>query len=152
MSGREGSLRVLVVGTDDWAVDQAVDSLAAAGHSTLRCHDPGERPFPCNALREGRTCPLETGFDVVATVRARVLAEPGPQELGVVCGLRAGAPLVVAGLAHRNPFAAWTDRIVDGAGDLVSACEEVAQIGVTQIGVTQIGLTEPAAEVIDLRS
>src|SRR5439155_20409143 len=104
------SLRVLVVGTDDWAIQQAADAIEAAGHTALRCHERGERPFPCNALREGRTCPLEVGFDAVATVRARVLAEPGVQELGVVCGLRAGAPLVVAGMAHRNPFAPWTAR------------------------------------------
>ena len=34
-----------------------------AGHQVLRCHEPGESPFPCNALIAGRQCPLDVGFD-----------------------------------------------------------------------------------------
>ena len=67
---------VLVVGTDDWAVEQAAQLLTGAGSPVLTCHEPGEPAFPCNALIEGRTCPLDAGFDVVATVRARANAAP----------------------------------------------------------------------------
>ena len=66
--------RVLVVGTDDWAIEQSAAALEEAGFGVLRCHEPGEPEFPCNALIEGRTCPLDVGFSVVATVRNSVSA------------------------------------------------------------------------------
>ncbi len=117
---------VLVVGTDDWAIEQAAGALAAAGSPVLRCHEPGQPAFPCNALLEGRTCPLDEGFDVVATIRARAGALPAPAEFGVVCGVRAGVPLVVAGLVSERPFGPWAAATVEQGGDLPSACREVA--------------------------
>src|SRR5580700_11611767 len=85
LSEGRGSPRVLVVGTDDWAIEQSAAALEEAGFGILRCHEPGEPAFPCNALIEGRTCPLDAGFDVVVTVRARPLTEPSKAEMGVVC-------------------------------------------------------------------
>ena len=70
---------MLVVGTDDWAIEQSAAALEEAGFGVLRCHEPGAPAFPCNALIEGRTCPLDVGFDVVATVRARPLDTHGPR-------------------------------------------------------------------------
>ncbi len=96
--------RVLVVGTDDWAADRAAASVEQAGLDVLRCHESGQPPFPCNAFIPGRTCPLDAGFDVVLTVRARPSRESEPGEVGVVCGLRTGRPLVVAGVTMGNPF------------------------------------------------
>ena len=118
---RRRSLNVLVVGTHDWAVEQSAQAIEANEHQTLRCHEPGEPPFPCNALIEGRTCPLEVGFDVVLTVRARPLATPTAGEAGVICALRAGAPLVVGGIVDRNPYTALASRVVDQQDDLVDA-------------------------------
>jgi hypothetical protein len=118
---------VLVVGTDDWAIDQAAEALADAGSPVLRCHEPGAPAFPCNALVEGRTCPLDIGFDVVATVRARAGGAPAQSEFGVVCGVRAGVPLVVAGLAADRPFGSWAAATVEQGGDLVSTCRAVAE-------------------------
>jgi hypothetical protein len=117
---------VLVVGTDDWAIDQAAELLDDAGCPVLTCHEPGEPAFPCNALIEGRTCPLDAGFDVVATVRARATASPVPREFGVVCGLRIGVPLVVAGVAPERPYGRWAAATVGQGEDLASACREVA--------------------------
>jgi len=117
---------VLVVGTDDWAIEQAAEALAGAGGRVLRCHEPGEPAFPCNALIEGRTCPMDIGFDVVATVRARAASTPAQAEFGVVCGVRAGVPLVVAGLAPERPYGPWATAIVGQDGDLAEACREVA--------------------------
>ncbi|HEY2428701.1 MAG TPA: hypothetical protein VGI06_07215, partial [Acidimicrobiales bacterium] len=116
---KQGGVRlsVLVVGTDDWAIEQGAGSLVAAGHQPLRCHEPGEPAFPCNALIAGRTCPLDTGFDVVVTVRGRPAAQPAPAEFGVVCAVRTGHPLVVAGLTTGNPFGPWADHIVTSDGD-----------------------------------
>jgi len=118
--------RVLLVGTDDWAIEQSAAALEEAGFGTLRCHEPGEPDFPCNALIEGRTCPLDIGFDVVATVRARPLDTMALGELGVVCALRHGIPLVAAGVAPERPFGPWAAITVEQGGELVVACEKVA--------------------------
>ncbi|MGH9018916.1 MAG: hypothetical protein ACRDY1_14290 [Acidimicrobiales bacterium] len=120
------SPRVLVVGTDDWAIEQSAAALVEAGFGVLRCHEPGEPEFPCNALIEGRTCPLEVGFHVVATVRARPLDTMAPGEMGVVCALRTGIPLVAAGVAPDRPFGPWAAVTVEQGGELVNACEKVA--------------------------
>jgi len=126
VSDGDGVTRVLVVGTDDWAIEQSAAALAEAGFGVLRCHEPGEPDFPCNALIAGRTCPLDVGFDVVATVRARPLDSMAPGELGVVCALRQGIPLVAAGVAPDRPFGPWASVTVEQGGELVGACEKVA--------------------------
>jgi hypothetical protein len=117
---------ILVVGTDDWAVEQSVALLAEAGHETLTCHPPGQPDFPCNALVEGRVCPLDVGFDIVVSVRARPLDQPAPGEMGVVCGLQRGAALVTAGMGGRNPFDPWATRAVGSGNDLAAAVDDVA--------------------------
>jgi hypothetical protein len=123
---RTGPPTVLVVGTDDWAIEQSATELEAEGCEVLRCHEPGEPAFPCNALIEGRTCPLDAGFDVVVTVRARPLTEPSKAEMGVVCALHAGKPLVVAGVGAERPFGHWASLAVEQGGDIATACEKVA--------------------------
>ncbi len=125
-SGAASRRRVLVVGTDDWAVEQSAALLAEAGHETLSCHPPGEPAFPCNAFVEGRVCPLDVGFDIVVSVRARPLDQPAVGEMGVVCGLRAGAALVTAGMAGRNPFAALATQAMSAGNDLAAVVEAVA--------------------------
>jgi len=130
---------VLVVGTDDWATEQAVHTLEAAGHTALRCHDPSEPAFPCNALIPGRTCPLDAGFDVAVTIRTRPGAAPMVSEFGVICALRTGHPLVIAGMSQPNPFQPWAAQIVGRSDDIAGACEEVAQ------------MLQPADSPIDLR-
>lgn len=110
---------VLVVGTDDWAIEQVAFSLSESGCRTLTCHPAGQPAFPCNALVAGRTCPLDVGFDVVVTVRARPVDQPTLGEMGVTCGLRAGAALVVAGMDGRNPFRSQMSGTV-GPGDSVA--------------------------------
>jgi len=132
-----GAPTVLVVGTDDWAIEQSATELEAGGCTVLRCHEPGEPAFPCNALLQGRTCPLDVGFDVVVTVRARPLGAPTQAEMGVVCAVHAGAPLVVAGVASERPFGPWTALAVEQGGDVVTACEKVA--GATAAGIVTGG-------------
>jgi hypothetical protein len=117
-------LGVLAMGTDDWATEQVATALIRSGHTVLRCHEPGEAAFPCNALIEGRRCPLDEGFDVAITTRARSLPGPTTGEFGVVCALRQGVPLVVAGVPGIAPFQMWTSVAVEPGGDVVSACEK----------------------------
>lgn len=117
---------MLVVGTDDWATEQSANALEAHGHRVLTCHEPGEPPFPCNALIKGRTCPLDVGFDVVLTARARPTAAPSAGEMGVVCALHERAPLVTAGITAENPFAPWAAGSVGPEGDVSEAVEKAA--------------------------
>jgi hypothetical protein len=118
---------VLVVGTDDWAIEQSATGLGNHGHQVLRCHEPGEPPFPCNALRPGRQCPLDAGIDVVVTARARPTGAPATSEIGLICALHAGHPLVVTGISA-EPYAAWASRVVSADEDVASACEGVVDV------------------------
>src|SRR3954451_3675984 len=113
LSMGDAPFTALVVGTDEWAEDQAARALQAAGLAVLRCHEPGAPPFPCNAFIEGRTCPLDQGIDVVLTARARPSRAMEPSEFGVVCALRAGYPLVVAGATTGSPFGTVASRVVE---------------------------------------
>jgi hypothetical protein len=118
----------LVVGTDDWAVDRAAASLHQANIGVLRCHESGDPAFPCNAFIPGRMCPLDAGFDVVLTVRARPSRQPEPGEMGVVCALRTGRPLVVGGVTMGNPFSKVATAVVAEGGNAADACRAAANI------------------------
>jgi hypothetical protein len=116
---------VLVVGPDDWAVRRASRELEDAGRVAHHCYDSADTPFPCNALVPGRGCPLDVRHvDVVVTVRARPRREPGLSEMGAICGLRQGIPLVVAGLGDASGFARWAVQVpIDG--DVVTTCDQL---------------------------
>jgi hypothetical protein len=117
---------ILVVGTQDWAIVDAVSQLRDAGWTTHRCCDSVETPFPCNALVAGRGCPLDThDIDVVLDVRPRPRSTPALGEFGAICGLRSGLPLVTAGVPGNTGFGAWATQ-VPAAGDIVTSCEEAA--------------------------
>jgi hypothetical protein len=118
---------VLVVGQDDWAIHDATSQLRTAGRTVHRCSESTESPFPCNALIPGRGCPLDRNHvDVVLNIRTRPEAQPTLAEMGAICGLRDGIPLVVAGLSEMSGFSAWAER-VPPAGDIVSTCDGVVQ-------------------------
>ena len=128
----DGRVRVLLVGTDEWAVQQLAPTLEREGLQVLTCHEPGEPAFPCNALRPDRVCPLDAGFDVVVTMRARSLERLAEGEFGVVCAVRTGRPLVVAGVAVESPLEPWAAQVVERGGDVASAARAaIAQAGST---------------------
>lgn len=148
-TGEVGShQRVLVVGTDDWAADRAAASVERAGLDVLRCHESGQPAFPCNAFIPGRTCPLDVGFDVVLTVRARPSRESEPGEVGVVCALRTGRPLVVAGVTMGNPFNKVATAVVAEGGDAAEACRVAAEVSGE---VKAADTPTERVEVLDLR-
>jgi hypothetical protein len=125
--GSAGAARaVLVVGTDQWAIEQAGGQLRAAGRQVLRCHEPGEPVFPCNALLPGRRCPLDVGIDVVLDMRARPVNPPALSEFGAVCALHAGVPLVVAGVPGESGFGPWAASGVENGVELAAACDRAA--------------------------
>jgi len=118
-------MKILVLESDRRAADDSVELLSRAGHDVVRCHERGERPFPCAALRDGVGCPLDQWVDVALTVRAHPYPRPTPSEDGVICALRHGVPLAAAGALALSPFAQWTAAVADD-GDVVSACERAA--------------------------
>jgi hypothetical protein len=117
-------MNVLVLESEAGAATAAVEELEAAGHSVLRCHEPGSPAFPCAALQDG--CPLETGgVDVALTVRAHPRSQPALLEDGVVCALKARLPVVVGGRALFNPYVEFGAETAD-PDDLVGSCERAA--------------------------
>jgi hypothetical protein len=118
---------VLVVGRDDWAINDAASQLNAAGRVVHRCSESADAPFPCNALIPGRGCPLnQHQVDAVVDIRTRPGVQPTIHEMGAICGLRDGIPLVVAGISEMSGFAPWAEA-VPPAGDIVSACDDVVR-------------------------
>lgn len=124
LPGRTVAAEVLVVGADDWAIGDATAQLRSAGRVVHRCYDNPETPFPCNAFIEGRGCPLNNHeVDVVLDIRTRPTVEPSLWEMGAICGIRDGLPLVVAGVSESSAFAPWAERVPQ-SGDIVSTCDE----------------------------
>ncbi len=118
---------MLVVGVDDWAIADATDHLTGAGRKVHRCSESAEAPFPCNALVPGHGCPLDRRtIDVVLDVHSS--ARPGLRlsEMGAVCGLRDGLPLVVAGISDGSVLAPWAHEIPVG-GEIVANCDEAVR-------------------------
>jgi hypothetical protein len=121
--------QILVVGSDDWAIGDAAAQLREAGRTVHRCFDSAEAPFPCNALIPGRGCPLDHhDVDVVLNIRSRPESQPALGEMGAICGLRDGLPLVVGGLSDMSSFSPWAER-VPPAGDIVATCDEAVRKG-----------------------
>lgn len=120
-------LNIMVLESDRGGADQTIRDLEDAGHVVLRCHEPGQRSFPCYGLDDQSRCPLRShSVDVALTVRSRPRSQPAPGEDGVRCAIMHRVPLVVAGSAILDPFEQYEMRVVDRAGDVVGACEEVA--------------------------
>jgi hypothetical protein len=115
---------MLVVGGDDWALTEVSEEIVAKGRGAHRCHDSAENPFPCNAMVEGRGCPLDLhDVDVVVVVRSRPETNPTFSEMGAVCGLRDGLPVVLAGMSTGSPFAPWAVKVPPD-GDVVATCDQ----------------------------
>ena len=118
-----------MVGPDDWAISDVSAQLRGAGRVVHRCCDSGDAPFPCNAMIPGRGCPLDRhDVDVVLDIRTRSGGQPTLAEMGAICGLRDGLPLVIAGMSEVSGFAPFAFRVpIDG--DIVSSCDEVVRRG-----------------------
>jgi hypothetical protein len=116
-------MRVLVLESDPHTAHGAIVELQAAGHKVLRCHEPDMPAFPCNALFDGGSCPLDQEpVDVVLDHRAHVSSRPTPYEDGISCALRRHIPLVTSGMSVFSPFEPWTVTHVGDDG-VVAACE-----------------------------
>ena len=120
-------MRVLVVESDRHTADHAVAQLEQAGHDVVRCHEDGMPAFPCNALCDGGTCPLDSDrtVDVVLDWRAHSYPWPTAFEDGASCAARRYIPIVAAGAVAFNPFDKWTTAVADDES-VVDACQRAA--------------------------
>jgi hypothetical protein len=120
-------LNVLLLESERGAGIAARNELRTAGHTVVRCHEPGAAAFPCNAIAYGRRCPLVSHtVDVALVVRPRPRAQPAPQEDGVTCAIKHHVPLVVAGPRVLDPFEPYASAVLDRTYDVVDACERAA--------------------------
>lgn len=118
-------LDVLVVENRRHAADAAVADLEAAGHHVHRCFDPDSPGFPCQAIREPGTCPLDQGVDVALSVRDRIEPRPTRYEQGISCAIRAGVPIAEVGPQALDPFEPWvTCRITNDVAVGVATAAE----------------------------
>jgi len=121
-------LNVLVLESDRGAATVACHELEDAGHTVRVCHEPGCGAFPCNALRDGESCPLSgEPIDVALDIRRKPRSQPTALEDGVACAIREHVPLVVAGPAVFSPYAEYATETRADTFDVVTACERAAE-------------------------
>src|SRR3712207_469994 len=98
-------MKVLVLGSEPKAANEAAHILAKAGHTPVRCHTNGTTA--CVAVALG-TCPLDSP-DISAAVDVRTYDVPGPtlREHGVTCAIQQRIPLIVSGAPLGGPYAEW---------------------------------------------
>lgn len=123
------TLDVLLIESRPDAGASAAADLEAAGHHVLRCHEPGAPAFPCAALVEGSSCPVDDGVDVALLVRPVIAPRPSAKEEGATCAIRAGLPIVEQGSDVLDPFDTWVTTRVRHDGDVVPACEGALDAG-----------------------
>jgi len=143
-------LNVLLLESEPGAALVARDELETAGHRVRYCHEPGGAAFPCNALLDGRTCPLEgEAIDVALDVRRYPRSQPTLREDGVMCALREHIPVVIAGAPAMSPYADYASATLDRNFDVVETVERVA--GATLERHTSAA-TSALQEVLERRS
>jgi hypothetical protein len=114
-------MKILVLGSEPKAAQEAAAILETAGHSPVRCHTNGSTT--CVAVTLG-TCPLDAP-DVAAAVAVRTYDVPGPtlREHGVTCAIQQRIPLVVSGAPLGGAYAEWVSESVRSKEELPDACE-----------------------------
>jgi hypothetical protein len=117
-------LDVLLVEAQPHAGAMASAALEEAGHRVHRCHGVDEPAFPCTAVTDPGSCPLDQPIDVALLVRGHIFPTPTTAEGAVVCALRAGVPVVEDGPDLLDPFGPFLAGRSEG--DPVAACESAA--------------------------
>lgn len=117
-------LDVLLIESYPGIGDRDAEMLSAAGHRVSRCFtadgaDTDVNQSVCVGVRE-RTCPLDHAADVALLVRDATAAGTTSTEIGVMCALRAGVPVVSNGSGVPGPFDGWL--LACDADDVAASC------------------------------
>ncbi|MGZ4681441.1 MAG: hypothetical protein ACXWCM_13885 [Acidimicrobiales bacterium] len=118
-------MKVILTGTEGWAIDSVGRDLRQRGHEVRLCSEPDAAVFPCVGLSATAACPIDDGAEVIVTVRAHPIPEPTRREVSITCALLRGLPLVVAGSTVLNPFASIASAVVEGYEGIEAACRTV---------------------------
>lgn len=118
-------MKVILTGTEGWAIDGVARDLRQRGHDVLLCSEPDAAVFPCIGLSETAACPIDDGAEVIVTVRAHPIPEPTRREVSITCALLRGLPLVVAGSTVLNPFESIASAVIEGYDGIDEACRTV---------------------------
>jgi len=145
-------LDVLVVENRRHAADEAAAALQAAGHRVHRCLSPDGPGFPCTAIAERGSCPIDHGIDVALAVRDRVEPRPTRYEVGTGCAIRAGIPLAEHGPEVLDPFDPWVTVRCGHDGDVVAAVETAADKGLDELRAGILSRVAPLLPVTEDRS
>jgi len=122
--------------------------LRHAGYDVVRCSPPGEAHFPCVGI-EG-DCPLDATVDVAVVIHEKASTGLAAGEAGVVCALRDGVPLVVAGNGAATPFGQSVDAVAAGVQDVVGACERAIGGSLSRTGRQLGGRLERDGDAVHL--
>jgi hypothetical protein len=136
-------LDVLVVENRRHAADEAAAALQAAGHRVHRCLSPDGPGFPCTAIAEPGSCPIDQGIDVAFAVRDRIEPRPTRYEVGAGCAIRAGIPLAERGPEGLDPFDPWVTVRSGSGDDVVAAVEAAAEKGLDDLRAGIISRVAP---------
>jgi hypothetical protein len=112
--------------------DVVADVLERAGHDVTRCGPSPNRRFPCRGVDGG--CPLDGSVDVAVAVHSRSPGDLGLGEAGVVCALRDGIPVVVAGDAAGCAYREHVAAVAAGLDDVAAACGRALDARDRQLG------------------
>lgn len=128
-------LDVLLIESQAHVGDEVARQLAVAGHRVHRCQDQDSPDFPCRALTQPGSCPLDGHIDVAVITRGLDEPRPTRREGGVTCAVRARVPLVEVGSGLVDPFARWVTLRVDPATDdnTASACATAVVVADTPL-------------------
>jgi hypothetical protein len=114
--------------------DAAAAVLEAAGHEVVRCGPPDTHGLACDGI--GGHCPLDATVDVAVVVHDRPTTELALGEAGVICALRDGVPLVLAGHAGPSPFAERASAVAWTIDQIPGACEAAVGVAGRRAGAT----------------
>ena len=128
--------------TDDHLV---AERLEGAGYDVVRCND-GTNSCPCTGATG--SCPLDGSVDVAVVVHDRPSVDLAVGEVGVICALRDGIPVVVAGNHTQSPFDGRCDGVAGHVDDVPEACQRARTAAMSRASEFVTQFTGGDADVV----